>query len=70
MFEYVFEEHKEFTLILAKNQNSGRDRLSMDYALTLDCAKDISILQRTEKGIIARHYFIEIKEKCQSTICN
>ena len=34
----------------------------MDYALTIDCAKEISMLQRNEKGKQARKYFIEVEK--------
>ncbi|MFJ1491634.1 antA/AntB antirepressor family protein [Capnocytophaga canis] len=34
-----------------------------DYALTLDCAKEISMIQRSEKGKQARRYFISIEKK-------
>jgi anti-repressor protein len=33
-----------------------------DFALTIDCAKEISMLQRTEKGKQARQYFIEMEK--------
>ncbi len=55
MFEYGFEREKDFTLISAKSTGG---RPSTDYALSLDCAKEISMLQRTEKGKQARLYFI------------
>lgn len=37
-----------------------------DYALSIDCAKEISMLQRSEKGKIARKYFIECEKKLQT----
>ena len=68
MFEYGFEEQKDY-VILAKN---GENKLSksnpIDYALTLDTAKEISMLQRTEKGKQARKYFIEAEKKLKSVI--
>ncbi len=35
------------------------DRRSKDYALSLDMAKGLSIVERNEKGKQARRYFIE-----------
>ncbi len=51
MFEYGFEEGVDFIPIM---EESTGGRPSLDYALTMDCAKEISMIQRTEKGKIAR----------------
>lgn len=37
-----------------------------DYALTLDCAKEISVIQNNDKGKIARRYFIECEKKLRT----
>ncbi|MGV4442021.1 phage antirepressor KilAC domain-containing protein, partial [Ornithobacterium rhinotracheale] len=37
-----------------------------DYALTIDTAKEISMLQRSEKGKQARRYFIEFEKKLKT----
>ena len=58
MFEYGFEENQDFTLV-SKN---GRQNEKKEYALTLDCAKEISMLQRNDKGKEARKYFIEVEK--------
>lgn len=60
MFEYGFEEGKDFTPILVKSTGG---RPSIDYALTLDTAKEIAMLQRTDKGKQARQYFIECEKQ-------
>lgn len=60
MFEYGFEEHSDFITILGK---SSGGRPSVDYGLTIDCAKEISMLQRSEKGKEARQYFIECEKR-------
>lgn len=59
MFDYGFEEGKDFTPFLA--ESSGGRPLA-DYALTLDCAKEISMIQRSEKGKQARQYFLECEK--------
>lgn len=60
MFEYGFDEGKDFITILGKSTGG---RPSIDYALTLDTAKEIAMLQRSEKGKQARQYFIEVEKK-------
>lgn len=53
-----FTSVKSFTLV-----NNGAKREIDDYALTIDCAKEISMIQRNEKGKQARQYFIEAEKK-------
>ena len=60
MFKYGFEEETDFSPIWGRSANG---RPSVDYALKLDTAKEISMLQRSEKGQQARRYFIEIEKK-------
>lgn len=67
MFAYGFEEDLDFSPKLVK---SPIGRPSSDYALTLDCAKEISMLQRNEKGKQARRYFIEVEKKAKELIDN
>ena len=59
MFEYGFEENVDYIvfLIFEENPNSLGGRPSKDYFLTIETAKEISMLQRTEKGKEARKYF-------------
>lgn len=62
MFEYGFEEDKDFTPVWVKSTGG---RPSVDYALTLSCAKEIAMIQRTPKGKQAREYFIACEKKLQ-----
>jgi anti-repressor protein len=55
MLEYGFQEDVDFSAFLSESTGG---RKSKEYILTLDTAKEISMLQRTEKGKIARQYFI------------
>lgn len=46
-----------------KQFNTLANQELTDYALTINCAKEISMLQRNEKGKQARQYFIEAENK-------
>ncbi len=59
MIKYGFEKNKDFTPILAKS-NGGRPRT--EYAMTLDMAKEISMIQRNSKGKQAREYFVRVEK--------
>lgn len=65
MVEYGFEQDKDFTPILGK---SSGGRPSVDYALTIDTAKHWSMMQRNERGMQARQYFIEVEKRANGTI--
>lgn len=60
MAGYGFEEGTDFTPFSAKS-NGGRPRT--EYALTLEMAKELSMIQRTEKGKQARRYFIAMEKR-------
>lgn len=63
MCEYGFEQEKDFRSILSKSTGG---RPSTDYEITLDMAKEISMIQRNEKGKQARQYFIEVEKQWNS----
>lgn len=66
MKAYGFDKNVDFTVFL-KNENDatafGGVRKITDHALTLDMAKEISMIQRTERGKQARQYFLEIEKR-------
>ncbi|MEM1136802.1 MAG: antA/AntB antirepressor family protein [Bacteroidota bacterium] len=62
MLDYGFEENKEFFSNLGKTSQKG-GRPQKEYFLTIGTAKEISMLQRNEKGRKARKYFIQCEEK-------
>ena len=49
------------------NQRS-REGISKDYAITIDMAKEISMIQRSEKGKQARQYFIQCEKKLKEVV--
>lgn len=62
MIEYGFTEGQDFTPISAKSRG-GRPRI--EYAMTLDMAKELSMIQRTPKGKQAREYFIAMEKQAK-----
>lgn len=62
MFEYGFDENIDFLLLNFEKQNGSGGHNKTDYALTIDTAKEIAMLQRTAKGKEARQYFIAMEK--------
>ena len=54
-------EGEDFTRLGVFDSHIGRP--SSEYALTLDAAKEIAMVEGNEKGKCARRYFIEIEKK-------
>ena len=63
---YNFVENEDFQSISLIHQIGGikgGDRKSKDYLLTLDMAKELSMIENNEKGRQARKYFIACEKK-------
>ena len=66
MVEYGFEEEIDFIRVAQKRPtNNLKNPVTtvIDHAISIDMAKEISMIQRTEKGKIARQYFINCEKK-------
>lgn len=62
MCEYGFTEKVDFETCfpnLGSGNNGGQNRV--DHQLTIEMAKELCMLQRNEKGKIARQYFINLE---------
>ena len=67
MVEYGFTENVDFRAIAQKRETAqGNMTTYTDHQLSLDMAKEICMLQRTEKGKMFRQYFIEIEKAWNS----
>lgn len=60
MCEYGFTENVDFRSFLSESTGG---RPSTDHQLTIEMAKEICMLQRSEKGRQYRQYFIAVEEK-------
>ena len=65
--QYEFVENQDFEVFhnFVKNSNGGRP--TIEYALTIDMAKELSMVENNDRGRMARHYFIECERKVTSS---
>ena len=61
MCEYGFIEGKDYCSFLSHGNGFGKASTRTDHALTIPMAKEICMLQRTERGKQARQYFISLE---------
>ena len=67
MCEYGFAEKEDYVAISQKRETAqGNMTTYSDHQLTIPMAKEICMLQRTEKGKQFRQYFIKIEESWNS----
>ncbi|MBK9963085.1 MAG: antA/AntB antirepressor family protein [Saprospiraceae bacterium] len=59
---YGFTQNVDYQSLSAKSEKLG-GRPSTDYALTIETAKEIAMIQRTEIGKKVREYFIECERQ-------
>lgn len=63
MSAYGFEENIDYQAISKNLENGGR---KIDHQITIEMAKEIAMIQRTEKGKQARQYFIQLEKEWNS----
>ena len=70
MVEYGFIENQDFALVTQKRvTNNPKNPYTVfnDYAITIEMAKEICMIQRTPIGKQCRNYFIECERKLKET---
>lgn len=65
MAAYGFEENQDFILVAQKRAtNNPKNPVAIynDYQISVDIAKQICMIQRSEKGKLYRQYFIDLEK--------
>ena len=60
MCAYGFEEYKDYLAFSKNLENGGR---TIDHQITIPMAKEICMLQRSDKGKEFRQYFLKVEEQ-------
>jgi len=63
--KYGFLENQDFVVFAKTGENPEGGRPTIDYHLTLDMAKELSMVERNDKGKQARQYFIECERRAK-----
>ena len=67
MSEYGFTEDVDYIAVVQKRTTAqGNQTEYIDHAMKLDMAKEVSMIQRNEKGKQARQYFLEVEKAWNS----
>ncbi|GAA0115232.1 ORF6C domain-containing protein [Clostridium senegalense] len=62
--QYGFEENQDYSI----SQFCEKGRPKTEYAITLNMAKELSMVENNEKGKEARRYFIECENKYKNSL--
>ena len=63
MTEYGFTENEDFSTFLSQSTGGRR---ATDHVIKLDMAKEIAMIQRTDRGKQVRQYFIQVEKDFNS----
>lgn len=65
--QYGFVENQDFQILASENyEASWGGSNKVEYALSIDMAKELSMVERNERGKEARRYFIACEEKLKT----
>lgn len=63
--QYGFLENQDFAVFANFGENPKGGRPTKDYAITLDMAKELAMVERNDKGKQARQYFIDCERRAK-----
>lgn len=61
--KFDFQENQDFTTLSKNLENGGRQ---IEYHITIEMAKELSMVENNEKGQQARRYFIECEKRLKA----
>ena len=64
--QYGFVENQDFQVFNQKVKNSNGGRSRKEYALSLDMAKELCMVENNDAGRRIRKYFIEVEKKART----
>lgn len=64
--QYGFVENQDFQVFNQKVKNSNGGRSRKEYALSLDMAKELCMVENNDAGHRIRKYFIEVEKKART----
>lgn len=65
--QYGFVEHHDYVVFAETGNNPSGGRPAKEYAISLDMAKELAMVERNEKGKQARMYFIECERRAKAS---
>ena len=65
--QYGFVEHHDFVVFSDSGNNPKGGRPAKEYAIGLDMAKELAMVERNEQGKQARLYFIKCERRAKSS---
>lgn len=66
MAEYGFLEGKDYSTFLSDRSDGRPGKPRVDHKLSIAMAKEICMLQRTDRGKVCRQYFIDVETQWNS----
>ena len=66
--KYEFVENQDYIMLHKKMELSKTGQMGVEYYITLDMAKELSMVERNEQGKEARRYFIECEKRLKGSM--
>lgn len=66
--QYGFIENEDYVVFSETGNNPLGGRPSKEYAISIDMAKELSMVERNEQGKKARQYFIECERRAKDPV--